>query len=132
MFRNDPENETDFIFIYHGWIFYGFSSQIVCNERTGNEKLQCSRVLQREGDNCGLCVLYLINFFTGSSPLWKIFAQHDVYISSEARLGYLLSLFTVVSFWSTFLFNNVSKCVIYGSMNVRYDYPSWKERINWD
>lgn len=94
MFRNDPENETDFIFIYHGWIFYGFSSQIICNERTCNEKLQCSRVLQREGDNCGLCVLYLINFFTGSSPLWKIFAQHDVYISSEARLGYLLSLFS--------------------------------------
>lgn len=46
MFRNDPENETDFIFIYHGWIFYGFSSQIICNERTCNEKLQCSRVLQ--------------------------------------------------------------------------------------
>lgn len=91
------------IFIYHGWIFHGFSSQIVCDERTCNEKLECSKVLQHERGNCGLCVLYLINFFTGSSPLWKIFAQHDVYISSEARLGYLLSLFTAASFWSTFV-----------------------------
>lgn len=112
MFHNDPENETNFIFIYHDWIFHGFSSQIVCNERTCNEKLQCSRVLQREQGNCGLCVLYLINFFTGSSPLWKIFAQHDVYISSEARLGYLLSLFTATSFWSTFVQQRFWMCYI--------------------
>lgn len=78
-FRNRSGNDADSSFIYHAnfsWFLpVRLLSVVLCCGRTCNEKLQCSRALQRGWVNCGLCVLWLINFFAGQHGFTRLLCE---------------------------------------------------------